>query len=127
MKAIITVESRWNPRATSKSGARGLMQLMPETAAALGVKDSYDPEENIRAGVKYLGELNKQFRHLSWRERQTHVVAAYNAGPNLVKEAGDYRKVPKAVRYASKVMATYDELRDQKNSEFAYLDRLLGR
>jgi soluble lytic murein transglycosylase-like protein len=126
VKAIISVESRWNPRATSKSGAQGLMQLMPETAAALGVKDCYDPEENIRAGVKYLGELNKQFLHLGWRERQTHVVAAFNAGPNLIKEAGDYRRIPKAVQYTNKVMATYDELLDQKNAEFAYLDPFLG-
>ena len=123
VNAIIAVESRWNPNAISRSGARGLMQLMPETAAMLGVRDAHDPEDNIRAGIRYLGELNREFGHLDWPERQIQVVAAYNAGPNRLREVGDYRKIPQTLRYTRKVMAAYDALREQKNAEVALLDR----
>ena len=57
VKLIIQKESEFNPRAVSSSGAIGLMQLMPETARSLGVKDPYNPRENIKGGVKFLGHL----------------------------------------------------------------------
>ena len=120
VRAIIEVESQGNPRATSKSGAKGLMQLMPKTASALGVRNPYDPEQNIRGGVKYLGYLMKQFSNLGWPDRIGHVVAAYHAGPNRVKEAGDYRRIPAASRYAEKVMAAYQELRETTSGEVAF-------
>ncbi|MCA9410254.1 MAG: lytic transglycosylase domain-containing protein [Candidatus Omnitrophica bacterium] len=119
VRAIIEVESRGNPKATSRSGAKGLMQLMPQTASALGVKDPYNPEQNIRGGVKYLGYLMKQFAHVAWPDRMGHVVAAYNAGPQKIKDAGDYRRVPAASRYADKVLAVYEDLKENLSSEVA--------
>jgi len=123
VRAIIEVESKGNPRATSKSGAKGLMQLMPQTASALGVRDPYNPEQNIRGGVKYLGYLMKQFSHIAWPDRAGHVVAAYNAGPNRIKDAGDYRRVPSATRYAEKVLSVYEELRANAAAEVAFANQ----
>jgi soluble lytic murein transglycosylase-like protein len=62
VKAIIMAESSFNPRAISKSGALGLMQLMPKTAKSLGVNDAFDPENNINAGVLYFKTLLNEFR-----------------------------------------------------------------
>ncbi len=123
VRAIIEVESKGNPKATSRSGAKGLMQLMPKTASALGVKDPYNPEQNIRGGVKYLGHLMEQFAHVAWPDRMGHVVAAYNAGPNRIKDAGDYRRVPAASRYAKKVMSVYEELRENTSGEVAFVNQ----
>lgn len=101
VKAIIMAESNYNPRAISKKGAVGLMQLMPTTAAALGVKDSLNPEHNINGGVKYLKKLLNQF------EGDLELaVAAYNAGSKKVKK---YNGVPpyKATRYYVKKVFDY--------------------
>src|SRR5207247_1035054 len=73
--AIIEAESEFNPRAVSRTGARGLMQLMPQTAAILGVGDPFDPRENIEAGVKHLRSLMDRFEG-----DLPLVLAAYNAG-----------------------------------------------
>jgi soluble lytic murein transglycosylase-like protein len=123
VKAIISVESGWNPSARSSSGAKGLMQLMPETAAHLGVSDPFDPVQNIRGGVKYLGQMLREFGHLAWPERVTQALASYNAGLGAIREVGDYRKIPKTRRYIDKVMKAYEEIRNRKDSEFAYLGR----
>jgi soluble lytic murein transglycosylase-like protein len=86
IKAIIMAESNYNPKAVSKRGAKGLMQLMPKTAEALGVGDSFDPEHNINAGVRYFRKLLNQF------DGDTKLaLAAYNAGSRKVRE---YRGVP---------------------------------
>jgi soluble lytic murein transglycosylase-like protein len=73
--AFIDVESRWNPRAVSNKGAVGLMQLMPATAQRFGARDSFDPEQNIAAGTRYLTTLMWEF-HGDMRL----VAAAYYAG-----------------------------------------------
>lgn len=86
VKAIIHAESAFNPYATSHKGARGLMQLMPTTAAQYGIRDLYDPEKNIRAGVRHLKYLLKKYRH-----NNRLAIAAYNAGENAVKR---YRGIP---------------------------------
>lgn len=86
VKAIIMAESGYDPTAVSSRGARGLMQLMPRTAESLGVQDSFDPEENIDAGVRYFRHLMDQFD-----EQTTLALAAYNAGSRRVRE---YRGVP---------------------------------
>jgi soluble lytic murein transglycosylase-like protein len=124
VRAIITVESEWDPRATSSSGARGLMQLMPDTAAHMGVRNPYDPEQNIQGGIKYLSQMFEEFRSLEWDERKVQAIAAYHAGPNKIKEVGNYRQIPATLRYTEKVAAAYDRLRRQKNQEVAFLARI---
>ncbi len=86
IKAIIMAESNYNPNAVSKRGAKGLMQLMPKTAEALGVGDSFDPEHNINAGVRHFKNLLDQFDG-----DVKLALAAYNAGGRKVRE---YRGVP---------------------------------
>jgi soluble lytic murein transglycosylase-like protein len=81
VRAVIRVESGWNPRAVSRKGAMGLMQLMPATAAEYGVADPFDPDENIRAGVAYLRRLIDRFDG-----RTELALAAYNAGPGAVEK-----------------------------------------
>jgi soluble lytic murein transglycosylase-like protein len=97
VRAVIRVESGWNPRAVSAKGALGLMQLMPATAAEYGVADPFDPEQNIRAGVAYLRKLIDRFDG-----RTELALAAYNAGPGAVEKYGrtipPYRETQSYVR-----------------------------
>src|SRR5207302_7395319 len=79
VRAVIQVESDFNPRCISNKGARGLMQLMPETARRYGVRSIFDPDENIRGGIRYLADLLELFpRDLP------RVLASYNAGENAL-------------------------------------------
>ncbi len=84
--SVIAVESNFNPNAVSWRNARGLMQLMPQTAARFGVTKIFDPQQNIDAGTKYLKELL-----LRYKGDLALTLAAYNAGPDRV---GQYRAVP---------------------------------
>ncbi len=86
IRAVILAESNYNPKAVSKRGARGLMQLMPSTAAALGVVDLFDPADNINGGVKYLRQLLDRFDN-----DVRLALAAYNAGSRHVR---NYNGVP---------------------------------
>jgi len=99
VKAIMTVESAFNPYAVSSKGARGLMQVMPETAKIYGVQDIYDPVENIRAAVQHLKYLSEAFNHQRYL-----IIAAYNAGENAVRQ---YRGIPpyaETQNYVKKVL-----------------------
>jgi soluble lytic murein transglycosylase-like protein len=100
VKAIMHVESAFNPYARSHEGAYGLMQLMPETARRYGVARSelYDPGRNIEAGVRYLKFLTSRFRDIR------HVIAAYNAGENAVAAHGGIPPYAETVDYVAKVL-----------------------
>ncbi|GHV44695.1 lytic transglycosylase [Synergistales bacterium] len=105
IRALIQVESGWKPDAVSIKGARGLMQLMPRTASMLGVEDSFDPEENIGGGVKYLSQLTDKYRGDIEK-----ALAAYNAGPAKV----DKGVMPtETSRYVKNVMALYHRYREE--------------
>jgi soluble lytic murein transglycosylase-like protein len=107
--AVIAVESRYNPKAISKKGASGLMQLMPDTAKRYGVADVFDPAQNIRAGALYLRDLLRMFD-----KDLKLALAAYNAGEHVVARYGNrippYREteayVPKVLAYYKKLGAT---------------------
>lgn len=100
VRAVAWVESRGNPLAKSSAGAMGVMQLMPATAAGLGVKDAFDPSQNIDAGVRFLARL-----------LATHAVpdalAAYNWGPGNVQreQRGEKTRPARTVKYIDNVLA----------------------
>ena len=112
IRAVIVVESGFNPRALSRRGAVGLMQLLPETARRYGVSDSYDPAQNIRAGAHYLSDLMIRFdSHMDL------VLAAYNAGENAVDRYGGHIPPFKETQaYVPNVMRIYRALRAQKST-----------
>lgn len=101
--AVIRVESGFDHRAVSRKGARGLMQLMPETAAVLGVRDPFDPRQNIHGGTAHLRAMMERFRH-----DVRLAVAAYNAGE---KPVAQYRGIPPYTEtrdYVTQVMRFYE-------------------
>ena len=104
VRAVIQAESAFNPRAVSPKGALGLMQLMPQTAAELGVTDAFDPAENVRGGVRYLKQLLVRYEG-----RVELALAAYNAGPGAVKKYGG--RVPpyrETQNYVARIQGTTD-------------------
>lgn len=107
--AVITAESGYNPAAVSRTGAQGLMQLMPGTAKRYSVKDAFDPKQNIRGGTRYLRDLLDMF------DNNTELaLAAYNAGENAVIRHG--RKIPpyrETQAYVPKVMRLYSQYNAQ--------------
>jgi soluble lytic murein transglycosylase-like protein len=94
-------ESAFNPNAVSSRGAQGLMQLMPKTARSLGVRDSFDPRDNIFGGTRYLKSLLERFHG-----NVDLTLAAYNAGPELVAKVGP-RATQEAIDYVAAVKSFY--------------------
>ncbi|HTU69653.1 MAG TPA: lytic transglycosylase domain-containing protein [Candidatus Baltobacteraceae bacterium] len=106
LKAIIANESGFNANATSKVGAQGLMQLMPATAAALGVTNAYDPAQNVAGGTKYIKGLLDRFNG-----DVRLAVAAYNAGPGAVEKYGGVPPYAETQNYVQNVLASYAKYR----------------
>lgn len=98
LKAIGKAESDFNPNAVSRSGAQGVMQLMPATAASLGVKDAFDPEQNIMGGAKYISDLLKKYDG-----NVSLSLAAYNAGMGNVAKYGGIPPFKETQNYVVKV------------------------
>jgi len=102
--SIIKIESNYDPWAISPKGAIGLMQLMPTTAAQYGVRDIFDPRENIEGGVRYLKDLIRLYQG-----RTDLVLAAYNVGQEAVKKFGGIPPYPETINYIEKVKASYNK------------------
>lgn len=97
--AVIRVESNFSPRAVSRKGARGLMQLMPATARRLGVRQPFDPKENIHGGTSYLSLLARRFGETEVER----ILAGYNAGEGAVEQYGGVPPYRETVDYVRKV------------------------
>ena len=105
IKAVIKAESNFNPQAVSHAGARGLMQLMPATARSLGVNDSFDPEQNVMAGTRFLGDMLQRYDG-----NIDSALAAYNWGPGNVDKRPD--RLPRETRdYQARVKQLYSSYR----------------
>jgi hypothetical protein len=101
--SLIQVESNYNPSAVSPKGAQGLMQLMPATAQRFGVTDSFDPKQNIEAGVRYLRLLQDTCQD------DRLAIAAYNAGEKAVAKYGDVPPYAETINYVAKVGKKYGQ------------------
>ena len=102
LKAIIKAESDFDPRAVSKKGAKGLMQIMPENFKPLGIRDPFDPSQNIHAGARYFKQMYDRFKG-----KLSLSLAAYNAGPKAVER---YKTVPpyeETEEYVRRVLKFY--------------------
>ena len=106
LQSLIQQESGFDPNATSASGAQGLTQLMPTTAAGLGVTNPYDPTQSIDGGAQYLAQQLKTFGGDT-----TLALAAYNAGPGAVQRYGGVPPFPETGAYVQQVLARYDALK----------------
>ena len=99
LRAVIEKESAWLPCAVSRKGARGLMQLMPATAADLGVSDAFDPQQNLGAGARFLRQLLDRYGG-----NLALALGAYNAGPRHVNRLGRLPLFPETVNYVSDIL-----------------------
>jgi hypothetical protein len=102
VKAVIGVESNWNPAAVSRKGALGLMQLIPTTAGQLGVGNAFDPAQNVEGGATYLRSLLDRYHG-----DLELTLAAYNAGPGAVERSGGVPNIRETRSYVQKVTDTY--------------------
>ncbi len=108
VELIVEQESNFDPYATSRSGAQGLMQLMPGTATMLGVTDPYDAEQNVAAGTSYFATQLRRFQDLG------QALAAYNAGPGAVANCGGIPPYEETQNYVAKICSRYSQRRSTK-------------
>jgi transglycosylase-like protein with SLT domain len=101
--SVIAVESNFDPKAVSRKKARGLMQLLPETAARLGVRNIEDPQENIDAGTRYLRDLLQKYNN-----NLALALAAYNAGPDRIQQYGRVPPFAETISYVRRVKRGYE-------------------
>ncbi len=118
IRAVIKVESDFEVEAISRKGAQGLMQLMPQTAHYLGVEDVWDPHHNIEGGVKYLREMFDKFNN-----NLSLALAAYNAGPNKVKQYGRIPPYPETQRFVREVIKYYRYYKVDRDAIYIYEDK----
>jgi hypothetical protein len=115
ISSVIEVESKFDPKAVSPKNARGLMQLLPETAARLGVQNIMDPKENIEAGTRYLRDLLQKYNN-----DLALALAAYNAGPDKV-QSGRVPPIAETISYVRRVKSSYEKSKanppEKKNSQ----------
>ena len=111
ISSVIAVESNFDPKAVSRKNASGLMQLLPETAARLGVKNIFDPQENIDAGTRYLRELLE-----SYNNNIALALAAYNAGPERVQQYGTVPPFAETISYVRRVKRGYEQSKSKSSS-----------
>jgi soluble lytic murein transglycosylase-like protein len=102
VRAVIVVESNFDPRCVSNKGARGLMQLMPETAKRYGVRDIFDVEQNVRGGIRYLADLLEMFPN-----DLSRALAAYNAGEGAVIRTGGIPPYEETTTYVKRALTVY--------------------
>jgi hypothetical protein len=114
LRSVVRAESGFNPNARSAKGAQGLMQLMPTTAARMGVRDVFNPEQNLDGGARYLRELLGRYNN-----NLTFALAAYNAGPERVEKYHGVPPFPETVSYVTRVLHNLDLAQRQSDSEAA--------
>ena len=110
--SVISVESNFNPKAVSRRNARGLMQLLPGTASRLGVRDVFDPKQNIEAGARYLRDLL-----LRYNNNLVLALAAYNAGPQSVQRYGRVPPYRETVNYVRRIQRDYSRRKSLQSAE----------
>jgi soluble lytic murein transglycosylase len=115
--AIIKAESAFDPKAISWAGARGLMQLMPNTARLMGVTDSFDPEQNIMGGTRYIRMMLNRFDG-----DVVLAVAAYNCGPERVARAKAVPEIRETKNYVKTVLRNYEMFRQMFRDEGGFAD-----
>ncbi len=108
VRAIVEVESKSHPRAVSRAGAMGLMQVMPETATDVEIFDPFNPLDNLMGACRYLRLLMNRYQNL------TLVLAAYNAGPRNVDRYGGIPPYAETQKYVRSVLSHYDKFRKKK-------------
>jgi membrane-bound lytic murein transglycosylase MltF len=109
--SVIHAESNFNPRAVSNKGAQGLMQIMPHTATQLGMRNAFDPKDNVEGGTKYLRELLERYNF-----DMVKALAAYNAGPRRVEQYGGVPPYAETRAYVARIVRDFNrkKLAEQK-------------
>jgi hypothetical protein len=119
IRSIIAKESGFNPKAISPKGARGLMQLMPDTAKRLGVSNSFDPEQNIHGGIKHFRSLMDSFN-----EDIELSLAAYNAGENRVQRLGRIPDIRETQDYVQSITKLFDKTKSARKPPVQEIEKL---